>query len=193
MTHARSTLAIPSAVTHLLVFGHAGVTSQVAAAVVSPPALVAYAQIALTPPATTAESAREKTSWCQHTVVCEKQDGLKQCIFTCCHIWGRESWCTGRIARNVVPPGFPSPGTHKLHLHTTHYCCTQGCLGESDTSCHQTERFPCPSRTVSQHKERGTCTGHTAGFLGRCTRGCRPVCAWCSHTDLRGEEESFTP
>lgn len=136
VTDARSALASPSAVTQLLVFGHAVFSSQVAAAGFSHPVLVAYALIAQTLPVTTAESAREKTSWCQHAVVCEKQDGLKQCIFTCCHVWGTESWSTRSIARKIVPPGFPSPGTHKLHLHTPHYCCTQGRLGESDTMCH---------------------------------------------------------
>lgn len=78
VTDARSALASPSAVTQLLVFGHAVFSSLVAAAVLSHPVLVAYAPIAQTLPVTTAESAREETSWCQHAVVCEKQDGLKQ-------------------------------------------------------------------------------------------------------------------
>lgn len=183
-TDAGSTLAHPSAITDLLVFGHAGVISQVAAAVVGPPALVTYALIALTPPVTTAESAREKSSLPQQFV--EKQGGPKQCILTCCHVWGRESSCTRRIAPNIVPLGLPSPGTHKIHRHTAHYCCTQDCLGQSDSCCHQT-------RTISRYKVRGTCTCRTPGFLGRCTPGCRPVCAWCSYTDLRARRRAQTP
>lgn len=59
-TFARSTLTGPSAVTHLLVFGHAVVKSRVAAAVTSYPVLITYAPIALTPAVTSAQSVKEK-------------------------------------------------------------------------------------------------------------------------------------